>query len=129
MGAQVPGVLAIHELHVWRLNQRKTLASAHIVVAKSALNDFMGLAQTVNECLHAYGIHSSTLQPETNESTFGERTIQEGLLLSTKTGHTISMHPLHIENLISLGKIPLRQSLQLAAVPRGEPLSRDFCAV
>ncbi|KAK0260711.1 hypothetical protein LTR35_017962 [Friedmanniomyces endolithicus] len=65
---EVPGVLAVHELHVWRLNQRKTLASAHIVVAKSALNNFMGLAQTVNECLHAYGIHSSTLQPETNES-------------------------------------------------------------
>ena len=62
-------------------------------------------------------------------TTFGEWTIQEGLLLKTKTGHTISIDPLHIENLISLGKIPLRQSLQLAAVPRGEPLSRDFCAV
>jgi len=65
---KVPGVLAVHELHVWRLNQRKTLASAHIVVAKTGLNKFMGVAQTVNECLHAYGIHSSTLQPETNES-------------------------------------------------------------
>lgn len=61
-------MLAVHELHVWRLNQRKTLASAHIVVAKTGLNKFMGVAQTVNECLHAYGIHSSTLQPETNES-------------------------------------------------------------
>ncbi|TKA63850.1 hypothetical protein B0A55_10905 [Friedmanniomyces simplex] len=65
--SDVPGVLAVHELHVWRLNQRKTLASAHIIVAKTALNDFMGLAQTVNECLHAYGVHSSTLQPETIE--------------------------------------------------------------
>lgn len=61
-------MLAVHELHIWRLNQRKTLASAHIVVAKTALNNFMGLAQTVSECLHAYGIHSSTLQPETIES-------------------------------------------------------------
>lgn len=66
--AQIPGVLAVHELHVWRLNQRKTLASAHIVVAKTAMNNFMGLAQTVNECLHAYGVHSSTLQPETNQN-------------------------------------------------------------
>lgn len=26
--------------------------------------DFMNLANTINECFHAYGIHSATLQPE-----------------------------------------------------------------
>ena len=28
------------------------------------MSSFMSLANTINECLHAYGIHSVTLQPE-----------------------------------------------------------------
>lgn len=31
------------------------------------MSNFIEKARTVNECLHAYGIHSSTLQPETAE--------------------------------------------------------------
>lgn len=61
---QVPGVLAVHELHVWRLNQHKALASAHIVTQDRSLEGFMRQAQLIGECLHAYGIHSVTLQPE-----------------------------------------------------------------
>ena len=30
------------------------------------MSGFMSIANTINECLHAYGIHSSTLQPELN---------------------------------------------------------------
>lgn len=52
----------MHELHIWRLNQQKSIASAHIVIDHST--DFMAVANTINECLHAYGIHSATLQPE-----------------------------------------------------------------
>lgn len=54
----------MHELHVWRLDQKKALASAHVVVSEESLSTFMQQAQTVSECLHAYGIHSATLQPE-----------------------------------------------------------------
>lgn len=60
----VPGVLAVHELHIWRLNQQKSIASAHVVVSQETMADFMTLANTLNECFHAYGIHSATLQPE-----------------------------------------------------------------
>jgi zinc transporter 1 len=28
------------------------------------MQTFMTIANTINECLHAYGIHSATLQPE-----------------------------------------------------------------
>ena len=55
---------AVHELHIWRLNQKKTLASAHITVSDNDMDAFMTIANTINECLHAYGIHSATLQPE-----------------------------------------------------------------
>ncbi|GAB1199724.1 hypothetical protein APSETT444_009081 [Aspergillus pseudonomiae] len=60
----VPGVLAIHELHIWRLNQHKTLASVHVVVSDPSVENFAKTTKTMNECFHAYGIHSATLQPE-----------------------------------------------------------------
>ncbi|KAL5360142.1 cation efflux protein [Aspergillus floccosus] len=59
---KIPGVLAVHELHIWRLNQQKTLASVHIVLPESA--DWTGMTRAVNGCFHAHGIHSATLQPE-----------------------------------------------------------------
>ncbi|KAK3669712.1 hypothetical protein LTR78_010395 [Recurvomyces mirabilis] len=63
---QTPGVQAVHELHIWRLNQQKSVASAHIVVDN--LPEFMTVANAINECLHSYGIHSVTLQPEVDPS-------------------------------------------------------------
>jgi zinc transporter 1 len=61
---KVDGVQSIHELHAWRLSQTKALASAHVLTTSDSLADFMVQAKRINECLHAYGIHSSTLQPE-----------------------------------------------------------------
>src|SRR5215470_18659787 len=61
---KVPGVLSVHELHVWRLNQHKAVASAHVTVADPSLELFQQQAKTISECLHAYGVHSVTLQPE-----------------------------------------------------------------
>ncbi|KAL2171989.1 hypothetical protein VTG60DRAFT_726 [Thermothelomyces hinnuleus] len=61
---KIPGIVAVHELHVWRLNQNKAVASAHVVVSDPDVASFMARARTIRECLHAYGIHSTTLQPE-----------------------------------------------------------------
>jgi zinc transporter 1 len=58
------GVTSVHELHVWRLDQRKAIASAHVVVSDPDVESFMRTAKVITECLHAYGIHSATLQPE-----------------------------------------------------------------
>lgn len=63
-GAQIPGIESVHELHIWRLDQKKAIASAHVVVSDQEVSHFMDKARTINECLHAYGIHSLTLQPE-----------------------------------------------------------------
>ncbi|KAI9784832.1 MAG: hypothetical protein M1839_001562 [Geoglossum umbratile] len=65
---ELPGVVSCHHLHVWQLNDTKLVASLHIEVefdfegAGSA--QYMSLARAVRKCLHAYGIHSSTIQPE-----------------------------------------------------------------
>ncbi|KAK7948737.1 uncharacterized protein PG986_009623 [Apiospora aurea] len=62
---KVPGIESLHELHLWSLTQEKAIATAHVSVPEdTSVDSFMGLAKTVSECLHAYGIHSVTLQPE-----------------------------------------------------------------
>ena len=61
---KIPGIASVHELHVWRLNQKKSIASAHIVMSDASMKDFVDKAKIATECFHAYGIHSATLQPE-----------------------------------------------------------------
>ncbi|KAJ5373776.1 hypothetical protein N7517_005782 [Penicillium concentricum] len=63
----IKGVNSIHELHIWRLNQQKTLASVHVVVSDNSMEEFMKTAGVINECFHAYGIHSITMQPELSD--------------------------------------------------------------
>ncbi|POR36241.1 Zinc/cadmium resistance protein [Tolypocladium paradoxum] len=60
----IPGVESVHELHIWRLDQHKSIASAHIVIDDRSVKNFTDKAKIIMECLHAYGIHSATLQPE-----------------------------------------------------------------
>lgn len=64
---QIPGIDSVHELHIWRLDQRKSIASAHVVVDGRTVRGFADKAKTIMECLHAYGVHSATLQPESKE--------------------------------------------------------------
>lgn len=63
---QIDGVLSLHDLHVWQLNEDKIVASLHILVDCS--NDqtarFMAIAEKVRHALHLWGIHSTTIQPE-----------------------------------------------------------------
>lgn len=64
----LPHVIEAHHLHVWQLSDTKLVASLHVKVdcetqgAGSA--SYMHLAREIRKCLHAYGIHSSTIQPE-----------------------------------------------------------------
>ncbi|KAJ5698712.1 hypothetical protein N7462_000717 [Penicillium macrosclerotiorum] len=65
---RLPGVLGSHHLHVWQLSDTKIVASIHIKVDTEIKDEgserYMHLARQVRRCLHAYGIHSSTIQPE-----------------------------------------------------------------
>ena len=46
------------------MDQRKAIATAHVMVTDQSVSSFMDKAKTIGECLHAYGIHSATIQPE-----------------------------------------------------------------
>lgn len=64
----LPGVIGSHHLHVWQLSDTKIVASIHIQVDTQIKGEgserYMRLARQIRRCLHAYGIHSSTIQPE-----------------------------------------------------------------
>lgn len=66
--ASTPGIGSVHELHIWQLSDIKMIASLHIQVEFDPNTDkgekYMLLAKNVRECLHGYGIHSVTIQPE-----------------------------------------------------------------
>jgi zinc transporter 1 len=61
---QIPGVQSVHELHAWRLNEEKSCATVHVIVDDPSDHAFQQIAKTIRQCLHAYGIHSATIQPE-----------------------------------------------------------------
>lgn len=62
------GVVSCHHVHVWRLSDTKIVASMHVRVSFPITAEggekYMVLAKQARKCLHAYGIHSATIQPE-----------------------------------------------------------------
>ncbi|KAK9468172.1 hypothetical protein V1512DRAFT_203626 [Lipomyces arxii] len=60
---ELPGVLSVHDFHVWILRENLFIASLHVAVSVSA-DEYMGLSRSIRLRLHAYGIHSATIQPE-----------------------------------------------------------------
>lgn len=64
----LPGVISCHHVHIWQLSDTKVVASLHVQVAfpttQEGAEKYMELAKRARKCLHAYGIHSATIQPE-----------------------------------------------------------------
>ena len=94
----LPGVISCHHVHVWQLSGEKLVASLHVQVSFSAEGGeakdgkrggerYMQLARAVRSCLHGYGIHSSTIQPEfLEESSTAATRLAEGGAGSTNEG-------------------------------------------
>ncbi|KDQ58805.1 hypothetical protein JAAARDRAFT_34660 [Jaapia argillacea MUCL 33604] len=61
---RVKGVEEAHEVHVWSLTQSKRIATMHVATSNDSLRDFMRAARSITECLHHWGIHNVTIQPE-----------------------------------------------------------------
>ncbi|PZC70728.1 proton-coupled zinc antiporter SLC30A1 [Helicoverpa armigera] len=59
---RVPGVLAIHELHVWQMHRDKVVATAH--VAYGSHEDYLKSSALVCDIFKRHGIGLVTLQPE-----------------------------------------------------------------
>ncbi|KAG1745226.1 cation efflux protein [Suillus lakei] len=62
---KVPGVLSIHDLHVWQLSQSIVLASFHVRVSTDTnLANWEHTEETLQQCCAAYGISHVTIAPE-----------------------------------------------------------------
>lgn len=65
---RLPGVVSCHHMHVWQLSDTKVVASMHLQVSfpinSHSGAKYMQLAKRARKCLHGYGIHSATIQPE-----------------------------------------------------------------
>ncbi|KAF3391293.1 Zinc/cadmium resistance protein [Penicillium rolfsii] len=87
---RLPGVIGSHHLHVWQLNDTKLVASIHIQVDTEIKGEgserYMRLARQVRRCLHAYGIHSSTIQPEFAPDSDTEETQNQAQATSSHAG-------------------------------------------
>ncbi|MES1911243.1 MAG: hypothetical protein MHM6MM_003706 [Cercozoa sp. M6MM] len=59
---RVPGVNAIHELHVWQLDSKRVIASFHVTLQSGV--PFAPTCDALKKRLHRLGVHSSTIQPE-----------------------------------------------------------------
>ncbi|XP_072941668.1 proton-coupled zinc antiporter SLC30A1 [Epargyreus clarus] len=59
---RVPGVIAIHELHVWQLHRDKVVATAH--VCYNTHEDYLRNSALVCDVFKRHGINLVTLQPE-----------------------------------------------------------------
>lgn len=58
----VDGVLDVHELHVWELNNSVLVASAHVTCSNKI--NWMKASDEMKLLLHRHGVHNTTLQPE-----------------------------------------------------------------
>lgn len=60
---EIPSVLGVHDFHIWNLTEKMLIASLHVELDCSPEN-FLQVASEIKSCLHDYGIHSATIQPE-----------------------------------------------------------------
>mmetsp|Transcript_11279 Transcript_11279/g.15608 ORF Transcript_11279/g.15608 Transcript_11279/m.15608 type:complete len:331 (-) Transcript_11279:80-1072(-) len=67
---KVSGVVNIHELHVWQLDDERYISTLHV-----AVNDekWMEIGYQVKQILHRYGVHNTTIQPEFVEEETSEQ--------------------------------------------------------
>ncbi|XP_026087182.1 zinc/cadmium resistance protein [Carassius auratus] len=63
--AEVPGVLSVHELHVWQLSEALLVASLHVHCPDGMdAAQCADLIERITAVLAAFGINHSTVQPE-----------------------------------------------------------------
>lgn len=62
---EVPGVLDIHHLHVWRLDENNILLESHVVIDENDMNEMESIKSSLKALLdNNFNIHHSTLEFE-----------------------------------------------------------------
>jgi cobalt-zinc-cadmium efflux system protein len=75
--AHLPGVMAVHDLHIWGMSTTETALTAHLVIPEGTFTDTF-LNDTAQALHDQYGIEHTTLQIETGDA--NQRCIHCGLM-------------------------------------------------
>lgn len=65
--AELPGVVQIHDLHIWAMSTTETALTAHLVMPSGHPGDAF-LAQACDQLRHQFGIEHTTLQVELGDT-------------------------------------------------------------
>lgn len=61
----MPGILSVHELYIWRLDQDRNVASARIVLdSRTSISEICDLTQKVHRYFCRLGVEMVTIQSE-----------------------------------------------------------------
>lgn len=60
---KIPGVISVHDFHIWNLNESLSIASIHVQISATP-SQFVIITKLIRNIFHNYGIHSATVQPE-----------------------------------------------------------------
>lgn len=67
--ASIPGVVAVHDLHIWAMSTTETALTAHLVIADTAAGDAL-LAQIGEELHERFEVHHATIQLERGDPAY-----------------------------------------------------------
>ncbi|HMW40155.1 MAG: cation diffusion facilitator family transporter [Saprospiraceae bacterium] len=63
----IPGIAALHHLHVWAISTTENAMTAHLVLAKEfSANEIAAIKTELRHSMHHLGIHHLTLETEVN---------------------------------------------------------------
>jgi cobalt-zinc-cadmium efflux system protein len=62
----LPGVVKVHDLHIWAMSTTQTALTVHLVMRPAKVDDAF-LAETAKELEHEFGIEHSTIQIESGD--------------------------------------------------------------
>ncbi|OCF32111.1 hypothetical protein I316_06267 [Kwoniella heveanensis BCC8398] len=63
---RISGKGTVHDLHVWSIDAKSPVASLHLLQSDDSLATFEKNAEAIRQCLHLWGLHNVTIQPETS---------------------------------------------------------------
>ncbi|CCK72145.1 Zn(2+) transporter ZRC1 KNAG_0J00620 [Huiozyma naganishii CBS 8797] len=59
----IPGVVGVHDLHIWNLTESICIASVHVKISAENQQS-IDTAKAIRHVFHENGVHSATVQPE-----------------------------------------------------------------